>query len=222
MRRTDSSTGRVLAMVMVGAVAVSLAVSPAAAHFRPKIGHLFKHFRIKADPLYINVGEAVKDIAAGAVTAGDIAPGAVTPDQITAIPAVRVFRTTLQSTPDDTFVAVSFDGEAFDTAGLHDSVNPTRLTAPRAGLYQITGVANFFVNPNGSRVFQILKNGTDRLVSDTVLPPDEDDVVSTLAQLSAGEYVELFVKQSSGGPLNVACCPAGTTPVLVMHWIGPA
>lgn len=188
----ESSKRHALAWVVVGVAVVALVVTPAAAHFRPKIGHLFKHFRAKADPRYVNVDEAV---------------------------GARLLRTTQQSIPDDdNFHAVSFDSEAFDTGGMHDSANPTRLTAPRDGAYLVTGTADFFVNPNGARVFEIRENGATVLVSDTVYPDDTDAVISTVAPLLAGDYVELRVKQDSGGSLNLA---TGFSPLMTMQWLGP-
>jgi hypothetical protein len=192
--RSKSATA---ALVVLGIFLGSLiATTPAVGHVTAKWLHLRdKHVRPWADARYINTKEVV--------------------------PAARIRRSTVQSIPNDTFVAVQFDVEDFDTKNLHNSAfDLSRLRAPVGGLYQITAAADFFVNATGTRIFQIQKNGTNILVSDTIAGSvDGDAVISALARLQAGEYVELSVKQTSGGSLNLAFGTA--TPLLSMHRVGP-
>lgn len=149
--------------------------------------------------------------------------GVVTPAKFGTIPAVRAFHSTTQSIPANTLTDVALDSEAFDTASMHDTgANNSRLTAPVSGLYSITAAAAWFVNPTGFRTAQIWRNDQTILLSDDVHPDqDTDHVLATLAPLSAGDYVELRVSQTSGGPLNLATGPQGETPVLAMHWVAP-
>jgi hypothetical protein len=163
-------------------------------------------------------------VAASARTVPD---GAITPSKLGTAPAARVSHSGTQSIPNDSLVALSFDSEAFDTADLHSAaVNSSRLTAPVSGLYELDAAVDWFVNPTGSRVAQIWKNNTTIIVSDNVAPTNDDDhVLSTLVRLSAGDFVELKVKQTSGGSLLVATgsgVSAGGNPYLAMHWVGPA
>jgi hypothetical protein len=166
--------------------------------------------------------------AAGGALAGSypnptLAIGSVTPDKLGAIPAARASNSTVQTAADDTYLAVALDTEAFDTANIHDTAGDnTKFTAPRSGLCELTGTANFFAGSTGGRVYQIRRNATITLVSDsTDRATDNDAVLSTLAHLDAGDYVQLLVKQHNGtGPLGVAA-GGGTTPALTMVWVGP-
>jgi hypothetical protein len=197
MGKGDRSKHATVGLVVLGVLVGSLAATtPAVGHVTAEWLHLRdKHIRPWADPRYLNTTEVV--------------------------PAARIRRSTTQSIANDTFVAVQFDVEDFDTKKLHNiAFDLSRLRAPVGGLYQIAAAANFFVNPTGSRIFQIRKNGTTTLVSDTVAgSADDDAVISTLARLRAGDFVELYVKQTSGGPLLLAS--GLPTPVLSMHRVGP-
>jgi hypothetical protein len=107
----------------------------------------------------------------------------------------------------------------FDTAGLYSSGNPTRLTAPIAGIYHIIGQVQFNTAAGGYRQVSIHKNGSPRLVS--VLYPGGTYLyaeASTLAKLNAGDYVEVKVVQSSGSPLSTF---AGTDTGFMMTWVAP-
>jgi hypothetical protein len=161
--------------------------------------------------------------AATAANAKNISDGLVTPSKFGVLPAARAFHSATQSIPNDTLTTVALNSEAFDTASLHSTTDAnSRLTAPVSGIYSLTAAANWFVNPTGSRLAQIWQNGSTILVSDSVVPNQDDDhVLSTLARLSAGDYVELRVKQSSGGALLLATGPQGQTPLLTMNWVAP-
>ena len=161
--------------------------------------------------------------AATAANAQDISDRIVTPSKFGVLPAARAFHSTTQSIPNDTLTTVALNSEAFDTAGLHNTtVANSRLTAPVSGIYSLTAAANWFVNPTGSRIAQIWQNGSTLLISDSVAPnQDEDHVLSTIARLSAGDYVELRVQQTSGGDLLLAFGPQGQGPLLTMNWVAP-
>ncbi len=51
------------ALVVIALVMGANLISPAVAHFKPKLGHLIKHVFTKADPRYINVGEKATSAA---------------------------------------------------------------------------------------------------------------------------------------------------------------
>jgi hypothetical protein len=103
--------------------------------------------------------------------------------------------------------ALTFNSETYDTSSIHDTgANTSRLTAPRTANYHIWGNVEFASNATGLREIYILRNGTDALAvhleaavngAVTVLP------ICTDFQLTAGDYVELWALQNSGGNLNV-------------------
>ena len=59
----------------------------------------------------------------------------------------------------------------------------------------------------------------DNAVTNTTVAHHQ--ALSTLFELSAGDFVELEVQQSSGGPLNIIASDA-STPEFSMAWVGPA
>lgn len=47
----------------------------------------------------------------------------------------------------NTLLAIPFNQERYDTASMHDNVtNNSRITAPSAGYYLVTGTVTFGVN----------------------------------------------------------------------------
>lgn len=142
--------------------------------------------------------------------------------------AARVNRTTNQSIPTGVATALSFDAVRFDNSSLFNLANPTRLTASTAGRYIVGGGVDFLANATGYRQVMI------RINSGTVLAlvtqpgnqatsnPDAEFAVCTLADMAAGDYVELLVTQTSGGALNCQVL-AGRSPefYMVMQSGGP-
>lgn len=95
--------------------------------------------------------------------------------------------------------------ETWDIGGLHDpSVNPSRITIPRTGVWQLTHYANHnSTNTTGQRgsAFQI--NGT-RVLQVTPQPAVSFSTVAALTirqLLTAGDVIEHLVFQNSGSTL---------------------
>ena len=100
-----------------------------------------------------------------------------------AVIAAHIRRMTSQSIAASTAVAISFDTEVRDNGDLWSAASPTRLTAPVAGWYNITGGVHWAARTgNGRRVF-IRKNGSTFLAySSTVADSAHNDpFVSTTA-----------------------------------------
>jgi hypothetical protein len=120
-------------------------------------------------------------------------------------------KTANQSISNSTVTALSFDSENFDTDGFHDnSTNNTRITIPagKGGKYLFTYLVRFAGNNSGRRDLALQINGTQganfmrvQVNSDSGLATIYN--ATCLLNLSAGDYVESIVIQTSGGALNV-------------------
>lgn len=107
----------------------------------------------------------------------------------------------------NTLTALTFNTERHDTHGFHStSVNTGRLTIPAAGRYLVIGQVVFVSNATGFRNAQIRLNGTT-ILAQVLINANATDatglIVSTIRSLSASDYVELAVSQTSGGSLDV-------------------
>lgn len=140
----------------------------------------------------------------------------------TKAPQARVTKGSAQSINDSTLTALTFDTETFDVGGLHDnSTNNSRLTAPIAGKYRVSGTVDFAANATGLRRARILKNGTNSY-ADVIVNNNGSGAVQTripvtaLVNLAAAEYVELQAEQRSTGALNVETDATS----FEMEWVG--
>lgn len=116
---------------------------------------------------------------------------------------------------------ISFDVELWDTAGMHNNVNPTRITATTAGRYLVIG--NIWSTQSGDIIvmLQIAKNGAVQAQNVTrgsgaSLVPNVGPSVSIELELAVGEYVELY-RTGSGAVTNI---PAGQV-TLSARYLGP-
>jgi len=140
------------------------------------------------------------------------------------VPAARVYHSVAQSIASATTTYLSFDSERFDTDGIHDPVtNNSRLTCQTAGKYFISATILWGSNTTGYRQLGLRLNGVTTIALDrrntnaTAFNPAM--TVSTLYNLSAGDYVETQVYQNSGGALDVGVISA-YTPEFMMIKVG--
>lgn len=125
-----------------------------------------------------------------------------------AFSGARAFRSAAQTISNDTWTAINFNDEAFDTDAYHDnSTNNTRLTISSAGYYLVGGSLLFAANSSGLRAIQI-KHSTAGIVSYTnkiPVSPSISTSLETTAHLyyQTGGYYELECYQNSGGNLDV-------------------
>ena len=129
---------------------------------------------------------------------------------------------TTQSIANATPAAVTFNTESVDAFGLHAAGNPTRITIPSGfdGWWAVAGLVSFASNATGIRNLAIIAN-TGAYAANTSTPAisglDHALSVSGLIRLVAGNYLELFVYQSSGGALNLQ-----SGPIFRAAWIAEA
>lgn len=117
----------------------------------------------------------------------------------------------LFSVANDTNTAIPLTGEVLDTDTFHDNaVNNTRVTIPAGlgGRYLVIGRLSWNTNGTGYRSATIVKNGsvTNTLAQATQPGMASQGTVVNVAEvvtLAAGDYIELWGKQNSGGALDV-------------------
>ena len=174
---------------------------------------------------YLKNGAAAGGALSGTYPNPGLANGSVGVSKFGTIPAARATTNLTQSIPNGSVADVTLNTEAFDTANLHDNVtNNQRLTAPVAGVYQITGNVRWATNNTGTRFLDISASSGGRIASvwanATTGNPTDQSISATFA-LAAGASVLLEVFQDSGGALNLV--KNGTDdPNLSMVWIGPS
>ena len=137
--------------------------------------------------------------------AGTAGTNSVTITNLAAFPAARVSRTA-QFIPGNVLTAISFNTEVYDGFNMHNAVNPTKITAPIAGLYLCVGQVKWAVGGTSSYTLQIVADdGSPFGESENRVAANSPQTqqVTALAFLSAGQSVQLFVKNDLSG---------GTTP----------
>lgn len=171
------------------------------------------------------VGNAGIGIADEGVTTERLAPSAVTPDKLGVVPAARVTSSVPINIPGAAEpTTLTFDDERFDTADVHGSTDPTRLTAPRDGIYIVTANISWAgTNAAGARELAIRRNGTAIILRDVVQPVaggnTSEQAVSTVTSLASGDYVEVVLRQNSGAPLQILS-GAEFTPEFALAYVG--
>jgi hypothetical protein len=141
-------------------------------------------------------------------------------DWVLPVPSVQVSNRSPQQIPSGELVAVSFDRPVYDNDGMHDDGHATRLTCRTPGKYAISAFVEFAANGKGSRQIVVRRNGKDDVAAMRVGAVDGETTQITFTappvELNAGDYVELFVRQTSGQPLEI---PANGTPAVSLGMI---
>jgi hypothetical protein len=155
-------------------------------------------------------------LGVNSVTTAAITDAAVTAAKLGALPAARVYNSINFSLAlNNTTYSVPFNSERFDTDTIHSTgSNSERLTCKTDGIYYIWFGASFDANTTGFRQISIRLNGTIALVRQrqTAVNGDNTEMsISTIYALTATDYVEARVLQTSGGALDLVSL-ANTSP----------
>lgn len=139
------------------------------------------------------------------------------------IPYCVLRRSSNQTLTTGANTAILFDTEDTDTDGLHDLVtNTSRLTISRTGLWLVGAALRFAGNATSFRRTTIVRNSTDVLSSmnmETVTAVVQDIALPVvLRRLTAGDFLELFAVQNSGGNLDVQATNF-LSPYLWAYWM---
>lgn len=111
--------------------------------------------------------------------------------------------------PNNADTAITFTAESFDTDGMWDPGNPTRITCVEDGFYYIT--CNTFWNANavGVRRARIRLNGgatilvgDSRMAVTTAGIQTDQSAPKSAWQAAVGDFIELVCFQTSGGNLT--------------------
>jgi Tfp pilus assembly protein FimT len=153
-----------------------------------------------------------------------IAAGAVAPSKLGTIPAVRVQNSANESISNNTRTRVTFDTNVYDNSSMHSTTtNAERLTAPIAGIYEISGEIEWGLSGVGQRTVIVERNGSSAVfaLGQQATSGEPGQVISTQVRLNAGDYIDVAVVQNSGGALDIIN-DTEAAPVLAMHWVAPA
>jgi hypothetical protein len=122
---------------------------------------------------------------------------------------VMVYNSTTQNVANSTDTYPTFNSEYYDTDGFHSTTtNTSRLTVPAGlgGYYLITGFLSFEGNATGYRQAGIAINVTTEITPVLYSSVGTASTVLNfhyIANLSAGDYVEMRLIQNSGGTLFI-------------------
>jgi len=118
---------------------------------------------------------------------------------------VRVVLSASESIADDTEEAIPWDAETYDNVHNNWIIGaPTRLTAQQAGNYLINFSVEWAEDTTGYRQLAIKLNGSTYLdVEQRPATYNYKFGVETQYEMSATDYVEAMVHQTSGGALNI-------------------
>lgn len=122
---------------------------------------------------------------------------------------VSAYKSAGQSISANTWTAVTFDTEDFDTNSFHDNTtNTSRFTIPagRAGKYEVSGAISWAASNAGTfRLVAIYKNGSvvNQLVQFAGTNDGTIQPIACVYDLVATDYLEVYVRQNTGGNLDV-------------------
>lgn len=126
-------------------------------------------------------------------------------DFILSPPRTSVYQTATTSCTNGAATVILFDTEAYDTDTMHStSSNTGRITATTTGLYTVYGQVCMASNATGTRTLSLLKNGATTLANarlQSVIATNAYIDLEIDVQMTAGDYVELTMTQTSGGAL---------------------
>jgi len=140
---------------------------------------------------------------ASACTAGEILVG--TGSQTAAFlnpPGARVYNSTDQTVLTNSDTTLTFDSERYNDASMHSTgTNPSRLTAPIAGVYMICVGIELSHLASDQWSVSIIRNGSETIAAASPTANGTADpqlCLSTLFHLAANDYVEVSCYQNSG------------------------
>ena len=122
-------------------------------------------------------------------------------------PSFQAFRSSNQSIGHASATKIQFNTEVFDSDNAYDNSSNFRFTVPsgQAGKYYLYAQVrpNTTTDIDTTHIY-IYKNGSERLQSSGRSEYYETLVVSGIDDLSAGDYIEVYYYQGSGGSIDAS------------------
>jgi hypothetical protein len=168
-------------------------------------------------------------LAGEKVTAAKLTAATKTPlDFLLNPPRVNAFATAGTVCPTGISTLITFDGEAWDTDGMHSTTNPSRITINTPGQYLVSIYARFPINATGYRSLNLRLNSggnsgagsTLSTISVAPTPGSATTMVTRTLELTcnAGDHYELFASQSSGA--NMTLDVGQRVTAMEFRWLG--
>lgn len=130
----------------------------------------------------------------------------------------KVSRTTTQSITTATSTGLIFDNVVDDPYGLWDAGLPSQLTVKASGIYFVDFMVEWDGNATGQRRAAVRKNAVnvDAYGSDAfpIVAAATYNSVTGIFSLAAGDFVDAYVRQTSGVNLNISI--TSTPPTLTL------
>lgn len=143
-------------------------------------------------------------------------------------PILHMYQSTTQSLADTTWAAITMNAEFIDTQNGHSTtVNNSRFTPNRAGLYELFGQVSFAVNSVGDRGAQFRKNGSQIIQAPygvyrapaTAAFFGAANCSATIELNGTTDYIELWGIQNSGAALSTASTSPFVNSYVIGRWI---
>jgi hypothetical protein len=173
-----------------------------------------------------------KDVREEAIKSRHVSNRDIEPEKLRRVPAARIVDPQEAGCVAQTISnagageSMRFAVEEFDPGGLHPdspacSAPSPRLFAPRAGVYHLGAAVHWPTDASGVRTLSLVIDGENVIATDTRPAAGNGETLQTLAttvRLGFDERVEAVVRQTSGGPLQLA--GGADNNYLTMAWVG--
>lgn len=136
-------------------------------------------------------------------------------------PCCRVYNDASIEVANASVTALTFNSERYDTDTMHStSSNQGRITFTTAGKYLVIGQVVWAVDSTGYRYIQIKLNGSTVIadVRQDACSSYTSQIVTTVYDFAATNYVELIAYQTSGDALD-AIVSANFSPEFSACWL---
>lgn len=138
-------------------------------------------------------------------------------------PCAVVTHNAAQTTTNNTNLVLAYNTAVSNNFGFWSSGDNTKLTVPAGygGLYMISVSVRWIANATGYRLVVVRLNGATPLAVnlDDSSASEASSAFACVQPLADGDYIDSYVRQTSGGNLDVASL-SQYSPVLTLTRIG--